>query len=671
MSREPLYPDEAMSPRLRGMPGPDQTPILVVAPDDAGQLLASMLSTDQLARTPLGPTRLVWAHTVEDGLAKLGSEPFEACIVDSSIGAGTIAFLRHARRQAWRRPLLLCTSVGEHDLVAAAQAAGATDVLVKTSVSLNTLGRVLQAAIQRSRFEETLRFGEEMLRILVEGTRDYAICMLDREGRVLTWNQGAERITGYSQGDVLGRHVSMLFPEEERAQLRPAAVLREAVSHGRHEEEGWRVRKDGTRYRAHVVVTPLYGEESALRGFSMLSRDVTAQHEAALQWARQSQPRIQAFQATPLGTTVTRRSDGMLLDANDAFCRLVGYAREEVVGRPSTDLADLWPVAGDRERLAGLLDRDGACDDLALTLQDRSGRLRRVRVSARLVRINEEPCVVATVEDVTVARYLEEQVHRRESRLREAERIAGVASWEWDIASGASTWSPNLYALLGLDPATTPPTLSSYLARVHPDDRDGLARRMAAIRAAPAPFEDEHRILLPDGTVRRMRSRGAISHDGQGKPARMMGTVQDVTPPEPRADDPARTLDRGAPEASRATDATRLGSPAVVDGWRDGPKLILVNHGDAAAVFPLPRDRQRWSIGRGAEADVAIGTDPYLSRRGAGIVHDGDAYFLEDLAPERNGTYLNGRRLGRLELAPLADGDIVGVGRSIFVFRSA
>lgn len=651
---------------LQGMPGADQTAILVVAPDDPGQLLASMLSTAQLAQTPLGPTRLVWAHTADEGLARLVQEPFEACIVDSGIGAGSIALLRQARRQGWRRPLLLCTSVGEHDLVTAAQAAGATDVLVKTSVSLNTLGRVLQAAIQRSRFEETLRFGEEMLRILVEGTRDYAICMLDREGRVLTWNQGAERITGYAQGEVLGRHFSMLFPEEDRTALRPAAILRDAVSRGRHEEESWRVRKDGSRYRAHVVVTPLYGPDNALRGFSKVSRDVTAHHEAAEQKERAALPRVQAFQATALGMTVTRLSDGTFLDANDAFCRLVGYSRDDLVGRPRSEVPSLWPVPADRERILDLVRREGSFDDLDLTLQDRSGRPRRVRASARLVRIDDEPCVVATIEDVTVARYLQEQMHRRESRLREAERLAGVASWEWDVASGTTTWSPNLYALLGLDPVGTQPDLDTYLPCVHPDDRDGVARRMAAIRAAPSPFEDEHRIVRPDGSVRRIRARATLAVDAHGKPERMVGTVQDITPPVPRAEDLTRTLG-GAPPAA---EAPPLGAVTGRE-WRAGPKLILVNHGDATAVFPLQEDRQRWSIGRSQEADVAVAADPFMSRRGAGIVHDGDGFFLEDLAPDRNGTFLNGRRLSRLELAPLTDGDIVCVGRSVFVFRSA
>ena len=256
-------------------PTATQTCVLVIAPQEPHHTLASLLSTSQLAATPLGPCRFTWAHTADDGLRLLCATPFEACVVDSGLGPGSIGLLRAARVQGWRRPLVFCTRMDDQWLRAEAQAAGASDVLSHAALSPNNLGRVLQAAIQRCRFEETLRFGEEMVRILVEGTRDLAIFMLDREGRILTWNQGAERITGYSALDVVGHHVAMLFTVEDRESLKPAAVLRHAEQHGRHEEDGLRMRKVGPQFLVNAVVTPLYGENGQLRGFSKVMRDIT------------------------------------------------------------------------------------------------------------------------------------------------------------------------------------------------------------------------------------------------------------------------------------------------------------------------------------------------------------------------------------------------------------
>ncbi|MCA1818738.1 MAG: PAS domain S-box protein, partial [Halobacteriales archaeon] len=498
----------------------------MVAPEAGDTLLASILSTSQLAATPLGPCRTTWAHTVEEGLALLAGQPFEACLVDSGLGPGCIAFLRSARAGGWRRPLVLFTSVGQHDMQAAAQAAGASDVVVKTSVSLNTLGRVIQAAIQRSRFEDTLRFGEEMVRILVEGTRDYAIYMLDREGRVMTWNQGAERITGYSPLEVVGHHFSMFFTEEERAELKPAAMLRHAVARGRFEEEGLRVRKDGSQFWANVVVSPLYGADGQLRGFSKVSRDVTVQHQAERERAGRGEVSTEAFRANPVAMAIQRLGDGTFLDVNEAFCRLFGYGRDDLVGRPASDFPATWP-AKDRARAEDAVRRDGAYRDAEILAQTRDGTPRRLRLSASKVHVGGEACMVMTLEDVTTARFVQDQMARREARLREGERIAGIASWEWDVASGAVHWSPNMYLLLGVDPAEVPARLSTYVGLVHPDDRAAVVAAMRAVRERPASFEQLHRIVDGTGRTRWMRARGTVVGETAG--LRMVGTVQDMT----------------------------------------------------------------------------------------------------------------------------------------------
>jgi PAS domain S-box-containing protein len=125
------------------------------------------------------------------------------------------------------------------------------------------------------RQEELLRESEERFRLLTEGVKDYAIFMLDPEGRVTSWNRGAEVIKGYTSEDILGRHFSIFYPADALARGWPEHELQMARAEGQFEDEGWRVRKDGTLFWANVVITALYGHDRRLRGFAKITRDLT------------------------------------------------------------------------------------------------------------------------------------------------------------------------------------------------------------------------------------------------------------------------------------------------------------------------------------------------------------------------------------------------------------
>ena len=122
---------------------------------------------------------------------------------------------------------------------------------------------------------EDLRQSEERFRILVEGVRDYAIFMLDPDGHVISWNPGAERIKGYKADEIIGEHFSRFYTEEDRAAGLPAQSLAEARRVGRFEKEGWRVRKDGSRFIAHVVIDAIRDAGGELIGFAKVTRDIT------------------------------------------------------------------------------------------------------------------------------------------------------------------------------------------------------------------------------------------------------------------------------------------------------------------------------------------------------------------------------------------------------------
>ncbi|MBW8771490.1 MAG: PAS domain-containing sensor histidine kinase [Gemmatimonadetes bacterium] len=135
--------------------------------------------------------------------------------------------------------------------------------------------KVTRDLTARRRWEDALRESEERFRILVRSVKDYGIFMLDPEGRVASWNEGARRIKGYEAEEILGKHFSTFYPPEVAASGHPARELEIATREGRYEEEGWRIRKDGTRFWADVVITALFGEEGTLIGYAKVTRDLT------------------------------------------------------------------------------------------------------------------------------------------------------------------------------------------------------------------------------------------------------------------------------------------------------------------------------------------------------------------------------------------------------------
>jgi PAS domain S-box-containing protein len=132
----------------------------------------------------------------------------------------------------------------------------------------------------RRRTRVALRESEERFRLLVEGVKDYAIFMLDPHGYITTWNEGAQRINGYDSGEILGEHFSVFYTEEDIERGHPDEELRIAATEGRYEEEGPRLRKDGSTFWASVLITALRDEEGDLRGFAKVTRDVTERKEA-------------------------------------------------------------------------------------------------------------------------------------------------------------------------------------------------------------------------------------------------------------------------------------------------------------------------------------------------------------------------------------------------------
>jgi PAS domain S-box-containing protein len=147
---------------------------------------------------------------------------------------------------------------------------------------------------EKKQLEIELRQSEERFRLMVEGVRDYAIFMLDTTGHIMSWNEGAKRIKGWSANEIIGKHFSTFYTSEDLEDKKPERELRIAIAAGKYEEEGWRVRKNGSVFWANVVITALYNEQNKHVGFSKVTRDLTERKESE-ENLRQSEERYRSL----------------------------------------------------------------------------------------------------------------------------------------------------------------------------------------------------------------------------------------------------------------------------------------------------------------------------------------------------------------------------------------
>jgi PAS domain S-box-containing protein len=185
---------------------------------------------------------------------------------------------------------------------------------------------------------------EARYRVLVDSVKDYAIFLLDAKGRIATWNAGAERIKGYEAQEVIGRHFSVFYPEEVVARGYPDEELRHAAELGRWEDEGWRVRKGGSRFWANVIITALRDEAGELIGFAKITRDLTERRRNE-EKLRQSEERLRRLMDAVEDAIFLLDPQGEVTSWNVGATRVLGFQAAEIIGRHFSRLYPLEAIA--------------------------------------------------------------------------------------------------------------------------------------------------------------------------------------------------------------------------------------------------------------------------------------------------------------------------------------
>jgi PAS domain S-box-containing protein len=194
------------------------------------------------------------------------------------------------------------------------------DPIVSPGGGIIGYAKVTRDLTERRKAEEELRLAEERFRYLVQGVTDYAIYMLDPQGHITNWNAGAQRIKGYAPEEIIGQHLAWFYTDEDRNRGEPQRALETARTVGRYEREGIRVRKDGTRFWANVVIDAIHDEAGKLIGFAKVTRDISERKEAEQALAQATEELMQAQKMEAIG----RLTGGVAHDFNNLLMAISG-----------------------------------------------------------------------------------------------------------------------------------------------------------------------------------------------------------------------------------------------------------------------------------------------------------------------------------------------------------
>ena len=371
------------------------------------------------------------------------------------------------------------------------------------------------------RQREKLKESREQFRLLLDGVRDHAVFLLDREGHVATWNAGAQRIKGYTASEAIGQPNAIFYVAEEAERGRPNELLRTAAAQGTVHTEGWRVRKDGTRFWADVFITALFEANGDVKGYAKITRDVTELHEnrAALVDAEQQLRAV--VESTP-DAVLMIDGQGEIIFVNARIKKMFGYAPHELMGQ-KVEL--LVPAA---KRTFHTKKREGFLGDpharpmgtgLSLAARRKDGSEFPVEISLGPVTSSGKRHVVASIRDIS------ERVSM-ERELQNGKILEMAQLMVRDVDGRILRWNEGMERVYGYSSEEAEGAISHQLLRTSfPEQLEHIEAEL--LRNGFWRGELVH--SKKDGKQIVVNSYWALHHDRAGKPWRILESSTDIT----------------------------------------------------------------------------------------------------------------------------------------------
>ncbi|MCH7947788.1 MAG: PAS domain S-box protein, partial [candidate division Zixibacteria bacterium] len=235
-----------------------------------------------------------------------------------------------------------------------------------------------------------------------------------------------------------------------------------------------------------------------------------------------------AFESGPDPISISRLADGRIVEVNASFEKVLGYTRQEVIGKTSLELG-IFKDPADREVLKNILQKESRVRDIEIEFRRKSGEILTCRVSAELIDLRGETHLLAIPRDITESKRAEEKLKAKEKSLSHAQQIAHMGSWEYSFETRKAKWSDEAYSIFEFNPNEPVLYYETYLESIHPDERAYVDKIYTDSIRDMTSGEIEYRIVMKDGRIKYIRDRWENLNDDNGKPLRSFGTFLDIT----------------------------------------------------------------------------------------------------------------------------------------------
>lgn len=242
-----------------------------------------------------------------------------------------------------------------------------------------------------------------------------------------------------------------------------------------------------------------------------------------------------AFRSSPDAISITTLTDGRYIEVNESFCQLFGYDAQEVIGHTLCEL-NIWVNPDEQNRLQQLLHNQGVVRNVEVDFRTKLGEVRTGLLSAEIIDLGFERCLLSISKDITDRKRIEQErselitsLQKSETTLAQAQRVAHVGSWEFDVLTETFTWSEELFYIFGIDPTQPEPTYSQFIETIHPDDQTLFQQTLEQAIANRTAYEFDLRIGRPDASIRYIEIRGETVVNDTQQVMRLFGTALDIT----------------------------------------------------------------------------------------------------------------------------------------------